>query len=408
MTSILGAITLRFREFRSAMDNFIASQYSPFFSPIVMGDEAKGYEREFTDEERDAFRNNHHQYEPKLIDISKKLFDGHLPICGYYLGIYLIVASYIYIEPWGEIRRNLWDLYGGRFEYPILAMIVGYRLAHNALLAVLYLTEVTSNKWRLLYLLPLGVIKSIPFAFIPTTLIYFVLYANTTLTSVKNRLYDSFFSARAFASLIKIAAFSPGRLSSNLLRVSQMVKGRTVSAFSVATVPYATLVISVSFFFLFAVFLQMILLIVEALLDSFGWSMPFRGFNLFGYGMAFAVMMYGIAEYNAAIRLHSVLIDYDVIHQAREKGASIQDKLEIEALSRLNYGEDEVTSLNELPTILAPRLGLEDPYCFVGPHLPVDPRERADFYWQDLYEHRLDDPNRLLPEREALARKSIT
>ena len=77
----------------------------------------------------------------------------------------------------------------------------------------------------------------------------------------------------------------------------------------------------------------------------------------------------------------------------------------VKALSRLNYSEDDVTSLSELPTILAPRLGLEDPFCFVGPHLPVDPRERADFYWQDLYEHRLDDPNRLLPEREALAGK---
>ncbi len=407
MFSIIEAITLRVRECGDAMRNIMASQYNPFFSPMVMGDEAKGYEREFSAAELAEFRKNNHQYDPKLIDISKHLFDDRLPLCGYYLAIYLIASSYIYIEPWAEIRRSLWSVHGGMFEYPVIAMIIGYRLAHNALLAFLYLTEVTTNKWRLLYLLPLGVVKSLPFAFFPTTIVYFVLYANSTLTGVKNRLFDSFFAASGFAVLIKIAAFSPGRFSGNLLRVSQLVKGRTVSAFSVVTVPYATFVISVSFFFLFAFLLQILLIFIEAAFDYFAWSMPYRGFNLFGYGMAFALMMYGIAEYNATLRLNHVLIDYDVIRQAREKGAFIQDKLEIEALSRLNYTEDDVTRLSELPTILGPRLGLEDPFCFVGPHLPVDPRERADFYWQDLYSHRLEDPNRLLPEREALARKGI-
>ena len=405
MLSLFGAIQLRLFELRSSLKNFLSAQYSPYFSPFFMGDEAKGYERELTKEELAELRRNQGQYEPKLPEVAKDLVDGHLPICGYFLAVYLIAVSYIYFVPWGEVRRSLWDIYGGSFQHPVLAMIIGYRIAHNALLAVLYLLEVTHKRWHLLWAIPLGVLRSVPFALFPTTVIYFVWYANTTFSGVKNNLFDAYFSARALANLIKLAAISPGRFSKNLLKASVVVKARPFTAFSAVTSPYALFVGSVSVFFLLAIAHQMIVLFAGGVFDYFEWYLPYREFNFFGYGVAFTVMMHGVADYNATIRLHQVLLEYDVIHQAREKGACIQDKLEIKALSRLNYSEDDVTSLSELPTILAPRLGLEDPYCFVGPHLPVDPRERADFYWQDLYEHRLDDPNRLLPEREALAGK---
>lgn len=377
------------RNLRNALNNWWLAQLSPIYSPVWLGDRIEDNVDAWIDYKKrkhEPVTGGENAYLPALFSHTVQ----HQPQKT--AAIFVLVVGLFYAIPWREISLQFRDEFEMGEIVRAYLIIAAYSTLANLVSLVFIGFETTRSITQTLLYLPRAVCFTLPFSFFPSSFIPILIYSGSILIPHPHLVFFMYANAKLWLAAYYVALFKKGSFTQAIEQTSYCFKGRPIitllsggAAFSAAFAPG------------FAAMILLVPLHVIGTLTDLIWqyAAPYAAFATF-----FA--MHAYAKYAAAVQFDAINNDYQAIREQRLLGRYVPDTFETRALGLIEYEPEHPIDVSAAARILHEKLGIDDPYCFVGPIKPalahLKPGAWCDFFY--------DRPARPNLKQESIGRVS--
>ena len=264
-----------------------------------------------------------------------------------------------------DLTQDLWTLF----------LMIAFT---NTLTLIAIGLETKRSLLKTILRLPAALIITTPICFIPSLIICMIIYNGTLLLPHPQQVAFPLNHATTWKAAFYYSLFSDKPLLDALLDTSRTLKAR----------PFITHVSTVLEWAMFSTFPFMYMICGLFMMSALYLVGLEPGPRYFEVGCYLILIFANYSVYALAKQFHHTHEGFQLIIALRQQGKEIPDRLEAEAILKMNFKPDEPIDNKIAHDVLNQKLGIDSPFYLHGPIKPIEGLDDGG-YWDNFYYGRV-------------------